>query len=66
MGELGFGDGALADDQSQRINGGRDEDPFGYTQLLTLDDQACVQTQTDKGVGDDEEDPFRDLCRESE
>jgi hypothetical protein len=53
----------LADDQAQRINGGGDEDPFGHTQLLALYDQACVQAQTDKGIREDEEDPFRDLCR---
>jgi hypothetical protein len=49
---------ALADYQGQSINGSGDQDPFGHSQLLTLYDQACVQTQTDKGVGDDEEDPF--------
>ena len=59
----GIRDGVLADYQGQGVNGGGDEDPFGHAQFLTLHDQACVQTQTDKGVGDDEEDPFRDLCR---
>ena len=53
----------LADDQAQRINGGDDEDPFRHSQFLTLYDQACVQAQTDKGIREDEEDPFRDLCR---
>jgi hypothetical protein len=53
----------LADDQGQGVNGGGDEDPFGHAQLLTLHDQTCVQPQADKGVGDDEEDPFRDLFR---
>lgn len=60
---MAFADDVLADDQTQRVNGGHDEDPFGHTKLLTLHNQTCVQTQTDEGVGEDEEDPFRDLCR---
>jgi hypothetical protein len=59
---MASGDDLLADDQGQGVDGGGDEDPFGHAQLLTLHDQACVQPQTDEGVGDDEEDPFRDLC----
>lgn len=53
-----FEDDVLADDQAQRIDGSNNEDPFGYTELLTLHDQTCVQPQADKGVCEDEEDPF--------
>ena len=55
----------LADDKAKRINGSYDEDPFGYTKFLTLHDQACVQTEADKGVSCNEENPFRDLQRKS-
>jgi hypothetical protein len=55
---LVFEDDVLADDQAQRIDGSNNEDPFRYTELLTLHDQTCVQPQADKGVGEDEEDPF--------
>ena len=51
----------LADDETQRIDRGNDEDPFGHTKLLTLDSQTCVQTKANNGIGCNEKDPFRDL-----
>lgn len=51
----------LADDETQRIDRGNDENPFGYTKLLTLDSQTCVQTKANNGIGCNEKDPFRDL-----
>lgn len=32
----------LADNETERIDGSDDEDPFGHTKLLTLHNQACV------------------------
>jgi hypothetical protein len=51
----------LADDETERINGGYDEYPFGNTEFLTLHDQARVQTKADEGVSCNEQDPFRGL-----
>lgn len=51
----------LADDKTERVNGSNDEYPFRHAKLLTLHDQACVQTQANEGIGCDEKDPFRDL-----
>jgi hypothetical protein len=51
----------LANDEAERVNGGYDEYPFGHTKLLTLHNQACVQTKADNGVSCDEENPFRGL-----
>jgi hypothetical protein len=51
----------LADDETECIDGGNDQDPFGYSQFFTLHNQACVQTQTNEGISCDEKDPFRDL-----
>ena len=51
----------LADDETQRIDRGNDEYPFGNTKLLTLDSQACVQTEANNGIGCNEKNPFRDL-----
>ena len=51
----------LADDETQRIDRGNYEDPFGHTKLLTLDYQTCVQSKANNGIGCDEKNPFRDL-----
>ena len=51
----------LADDETQRIDRGNNEDPFGHTKLLTLHCQTCVQTKANNGIGCDEKNPFRDL-----
>jgi len=56
-----MGAALLADDEAERIDGGDDENPFGYTKPLTLDNQTCVQTEANEGIGCDEKDPFRDL-----
>jgi hypothetical protein len=51
----------LADDEAERIDGGNNENPFGYTKFLTLDYHTRVQTEANEGVGCDKKDPFRDL-----
>lgn len=51
----------LADDETQRIDRGNDEYPFGHTKLLTLDCQTCVQTEANNSISCNEKNPFRDL-----
>jgi hypothetical protein len=51
----------LADDETQRIDRGNDENPFGHAKLFALDSQTCVQTETNNSISCNEKDPFRDL-----